>query len=125
MAESEEVEGQVVIEDRPNVVMGQRVPVKIGHPDTYFYSNVAGVSVSPMDVRIDFGDVTPQGRTTAVLGIALSPEHAAGLALLLIQQVKNFEAEYGLVRNKTWSAMRDTALAEEAAKAVKDAKTSQ
>jgi hypothetical protein len=56
--------------------------IEIGPPDSYVYSNVSSVSISPLDFRIHFADVVPMGttvQTKTILGITLPPEHAAGL----------------------------------------------
>jgi hypothetical protein len=89
-----------------------RKKITIEHAESYLYSNVAGVSISPMDIRIDFADVTAQGKTKTVAGITLSPEHAAQLVLLLMTQLQNFEKDFGDIRTPHWKALKEKTLKE-------------
>ncbi len=97
--------------------------IRVDPPDSYVYSNVAGVSISPWDIRINFADVNvvnegEQG-FKAVIGIVMPPEHAAGLAMLLTRQLKQYEDQFGEIRHEPWQAMKarnaklQTALAKE------------
>lgn len=92
----------------------------IEQPDSYVYSNVAGVSITPWDVRINFADVNPEittagddnsidaGPIKALTGIIMPPEHAAGLAILLFEQLHVFEKQFGKIRNRHWRSMSDS-----------------
>jgi len=86
------------------------INVSVPPAEKYLYSNVAGVSVSPWDFRINFAEIQPVGEEVVahnVAGIVLPAEHAASLTLLLIQQLRNFERAYGLLRNPEWEPFRE------------------
>jgi hypothetical protein len=99
---------------------GKRVnlQVEILPPDTYTYSNISSVSITPWDLRLNFGDFNPDEiigteskKIKATAGITLPAEHAAGLLVLLMQQLQLFEAQFGLIRHPKWQEMRRNALA--------------
>lgn len=98
--------------------------VKVGPPESYVYANLAGISVSPMDIRIHFADVSPTKgediQATTVAGVIMTPEHASSLVLLLMSQLTSYESQFGAIRSPKWRAMVDQAT-EQAARAVKDA----
>lgn len=89
----------------------ETIQVRIEPPASYTYSNIAGVAVTPWDIRINFADVhdgnsgkaEEQRQAPTLAGIAMPPEHAAGLALLLIEQLRAFEKSFGAVRHAKWS----------------------
>lgn len=88
--------------------------LEIVPPDNYHYSNVSAISISPWDIRINFADVSPQHeqaieKRIADIGIILPPEHAAGLALLLMDQLRLFESQFGPIRHGKWNAMSGAA----------------
>jgi hypothetical protein len=88
--------------------------ITIEPPDSYVFSNVASIAVSPWDIRVNFVDVVPRpdskdGRFKASVGITMPPECAAGLALLLIEQVRSFEDQFGAIRNPKWIAKKEAA----------------
>lgn len=106
-------------QDKPTQVIGVEpqgtkvinFTLKIDPPGSYIYSNVAGVSISPWDIRINFADVNVTDEGTeqvfkAVAGIIMPPEHAAGLVLLLTGQLKQYESQFGDIRNPQWQAMK-------------------
>jgi hypothetical protein len=108
MAENEQSASAVEPEEARMVSLR----IEIDPPSAYTYSNVAGVSISPWDIRINFADVNPvEGQTNvkAVVGVTVPPEHAAGLAILLIDQLKRYEAQFGQIRHPKWQAMRSMA----------------
>lgn len=88
--------------------------IEIEPPETYVYSNVAGVTVTPWDVRINFADVNVRNDANAlcktVVGVVMPPEHAAGLALLLMDQLHLFEAQFGKIRHRAWRAIAENAI---------------
>jgi len=84
--------------------------VKIEPAETYIYSNVAGVSIAPWDIRINFAEVQPRGDdviSRTVAGIVMPPEHAVALALTLMQQLRIYEKQFGLIRHPAWAALRE------------------
>ena len=83
--------------------------VDVQPSESYTYTNVSAVSISPFDIRINFADATPYGtesKTTTVIGLVIPPEHAAGLAILLCAQALNFEEQFGPIRHKQWKEFR-------------------
>jgi hypothetical protein len=83
--------------------------VTIEAADTYIYSNVAGISIAPWDIRINFAEVQPRGDqvvSKTVAGIVMPPEHAAALAMLLLAQLHHFEAQFGAIRHPEWVKMK-------------------
>src|SRR5690348_14185810 len=95
----------------PEVAETRNVRIEIEPPDSYVYSNVAALSISPWDFRIHFADVTPteneNAKFKAVVGIVMPPEHAAGLMFLLKDQLSKFEQVGGPIRHPRWQAMVD------------------
>lgn len=97
--------------------------VTLEPPDSYVFSNVAAVAVTPWDIRINFVDVVPspqskEGRFKAKIGVTMPAECAAGLALLLIDQLRAFESQFGSIRNEKWANAQKKA-AETTAKLLK------
>ncbi|MEO8053411.1 MAG: DUF3467 domain-containing protein [Acidobacteriota bacterium] len=94
----------------PEEVQMVEFSIKIEASDTYVYSNVAGISISPWDLRINFADVNVVNKKDeafkAVMGIVMPPEHAAGLTLLLMRQLRNYEEQFGAIRHPDWQAMK-------------------
>lgn len=88
--------------------------IEIEPADSYVYSNVGSISVSPWDIRINFADVTPtteqNTKFKAVIGVVMPPEHAAGLAILLMDQLQVFENQFGPIRHPKWHAISRAAL---------------
>ena len=89
--------------------MIRSVQIEVLPPDSYVYSNVAGLSLTPWDIRIHFADVSPSQedlpKYKASVGIVMPPEHAAGLMFLLMDQLKHFERNSGPIRLARWQAM--------------------
>ena len=89
-----------------------QIQLKISPPDQYIYSNVVGVSISPWDIRLNFGDYVPTSEPKTIkasVGLTMSPEHAASLAILLRDQVALYEEQFGEIRQKQWREMREEA----------------
>ena len=107
MAEQEQARNQELEAEAPEKL---QLKIKIEHAESYIYSNVAGVSISPMDIRVDFADVTMDGKAKTVAGITMSPEHAAGFVLLMLSQLHNFENQFGDIRTAKWKEMKMSAL---------------
>jgi hypothetical protein len=104
-SDEERQEIQAGIHGEPRSVS---VKVSIDRSESYIYSNIASVTLSPMDIRIDFADATVEGKTKTVAGITMSPEHAAGLVIILTQQLKHFEKQFGAIRSPQWKAMKQS-----------------
>jgi len=89
--------------------------------DHFTYSNIAAFSTSLMDIRISFGEFLPDGTSVPRVGVVMSPEQAAVLAMLLLSQVNSYEQSFGKIRDPRWRYFADTA-AEKAAKALQEGK---
>jgi hypothetical protein len=103
-------------ENYPTPVMEELPPEKrnvtilIDAADQHHYSNVASVTISPWDIRLNFADVDVSDEThrhKAHHGIVMPVEHAAGLVFLLTNQLKAFEAQFGKIRHPKWRKMMD------------------
>ncbi len=95
-------------------VQNVQFTTKIEPPDAYVYSNVAGMTISPWDIRIHFADVVPtagggEAKAKTVVGVLMPPEHAAALTLLLMTQLANFERQFGPIRHPRWAGLRASA----------------
>src|SRR5580704_7833938 len=75
------------------------VQLHIPFPETFVYSNVSAYSTSMMDIHVSFAEALPNKSVVAKVGIAMTAEHAAHVALSLIQQLLFFEERFGEVRN--------------------------
>jgi hypothetical protein len=81
---------------------GKEITLNVPMAKSFVYSNVAAFSVSFMDIRISFGEAMPDQTAEARVGIVMPPEHAAYLALMLLEQVQIFERTFGPVRHPQW-----------------------
>ena len=119
-----ENENEVLQPDFPKVAPMRQIlyNVKVEPAQTYLYSNVAGLAISPWDMRINFAEVQPTGGdgviAKTVAGIVLTPEHAAGLALLLFMQLMAYEKQFGQIRHPAWAHVRTGLNEEELARGV-------
>jgi len=107
---AEENERHPGIETEPPEMV--EVSVKVEAAESYVYSNICGISVSPLDIQINFADVSTgytkqETRIKTVVGVILTPEHAAALAILLTTQLHNYERQFGTIRHRQWKAMRE------------------
>jgi Protein of unknown function (DUF3467) len=94
-AETEQAESET---ERVNLT------IEIGPPQSpYVYANLVAVAISPLDVRLNFADVTPGGKSETKVGVVLAPEHAAGLVEALTEQLRLFEKQFGPIRNRGWN----------------------
>ena len=103
-----------ILESKTASVVGQpdkivNIQTVVEPAEEYVYSNIAGMSISPWDVRINFAELLPnpstseqKARTKTVAGIVMTPEHAAGLVLLLMRQLIAYELNIGPIRNEEW-----------------------
>jgi hypothetical protein len=80
--------------------------IEIEYPESFIYANVASVSFSQLDCRIVYAEVLPDGRTFTKAGIVMPPEHAAALALVLINHVQAYEKRFGQIRLQHWQDMK-------------------
>ncbi|MGA3018090.1 MAG: DUF3467 domain-containing protein [Bryobacteraceae bacterium] len=84
----------------------------IPFPETFIYSNVSAYSASMMDMHISFAEALPDRTVVPRVGIVMTPEHAAHVALSLLQQLKFYESQFGAIRNPEWLAYKMRALAD-------------
>ena len=63
------------------------------------YANYVGVTTTPWDVRLNFGEiVTATPEKLAVIefaSVVMSPQHAKSLLLVLAQQLAEYEKQHG------------------------------
>jgi hypothetical protein len=86
----------------------EEVTMTVPFPEAFVYTNVSAMSVSQMDVRIGFAEVGPlEGKPISRVGVAMPLEHAAQLALNLLQQLMFFEKNFGPIRNRQWRRFMD------------------
>lgn len=78
---------------------GKTVTVQIDGAEQYIYSNATAIAISPMDIRIDFADVTARGRKSTIVGVILSPEAAKFMHTILGEQLERFEQAFGQIRS--------------------------
>src|ERR1035437_254901 len=102
------MESDKTLTEQPIMTTGElkERAVKIPFPPSFAYSNCAEFSLSAMDFRISFAEVTQDGNAEAKVGIVMPPEQAAMLALMLLQQLKTFEERFGSIRLPAWRAMQ-------------------
>jgi len=65
--------------------------------------------MSLFDLRIGFGEAMPDRTVKPRVGVVMSPEQAAILALLLIGQVAQYEKNFGPLRDPRWREFADQA----------------
>lgn len=83
----------------------------IPFPDDFVYSNASAIGTSLMDIHISFAEVLPFGTIRAKVGIVIPAEHAAQLAMNLLEQITLYERTFGQLRHPEWSKFRDQAKA--------------
>lgn len=76
--------------------------LQIPFPSSFVYSNASALSASFMDLRIGFAEVMQNRTIEPRVGIVMPPEHAAQLALNLLQQLYAFERNFGEIRHPAW-----------------------
>jgi len=81
------------------------IEVAIPFASSWTYANVFAFSLSPMDIRISFGEALPDGKAEARAGIVMTPDQAAFLALALVRQINEFEQRFGAIRNPLWKTV--------------------
>jgi len=60
-----------------------------------------------MEIRLGFAEAMQDGRAVPKVGIVMPPEAAAVIALVLFQQVKTYEQNFGEIRHPLWKAMKE------------------
>jgi Protein of unknown function (DUF3467) len=83
----------------PDLAAGGQVQVQI--PEQHFevlYSDQAFVSHTPVGFTLDFAQLTPQvGLSRVVARVGMSATHLKLLVGVLSENLKHFEAQYGVV----------------------------
>ena len=82
------------------------VEIQIPFPDSFTYANCVAFSLSLTEVRLSFAEALQNNTAVAKVGIVMPPETAAVLALVLLQQVKTYEAKFGEIRHPMWKATK-------------------
>ena len=80
--------------------------VSIPFPESFVYANCAAFSIGQMEIRISFAEAMQTGNAVAKAGIVLPPEAAAVIAMVLFDQVRKFEQNFGEIRHPMWKAMK-------------------
>jgi hypothetical protein len=93
------------MEHEGDVELVQRT-VHIPFPETFVYSNCAAFALSLMEFRLGFAEAMPDGKAVSRVGVAMPPEAAAVLALVLFKQLKTYEQKFGEIRHPLWRAMK-------------------
>jgi hypothetical protein len=91
-------------ESKPEEGSGiEQKTIHIPFPETYIYSNCAAFSLSLMEFRIGFAEaITGQDKVFPRVGITMTPEAAAVIALTLVQQLTHYEKNFGEIRHPAW-----------------------
>ncbi|HYW43931.1 MAG TPA: DUF3467 domain-containing protein [Bryobacteraceae bacterium] len=80
--------------------------VHIPFPETFTYANCAAFAISQMEIRLGFAEAMQDGKAVPKVGIVLPPEAAAVIAIVLFQQVRTYEENFGEIRHPLWKAMK-------------------
>lgn len=83
----------------------QRMSFQFTHEEEapHFYANNTQVTISPFDVRLIFGEIVKADLEKATLivrlqaSVAMSPQHAKAMLLLLKRQLDLYESKFGSV----------------------------
>jgi hypothetical protein len=83
----------------PDLPAGGQIQVQIPEPRfEVLYSDQAFVSHTPVGFTLDFAQVTPQlGLSRVVARVGMSATHLKLLVGVLTENLKHFEAQYGVV----------------------------
>lgn len=93
-------------EDLGNSIIKEKT-VHIPFPQEFIYANCAAFGVSQMEIRIGFAEAMQNGSAVSKVGVVLPPEAAAVIAMVLFQQVRIFEENFGEIRHPAWKAMKE------------------
>jgi len=80
--------------------------IHIPFPDSFAYANCCAFSIGQTEIRLGFAEAMQDGKAIPKCGVVLPPETAAVIALVLFQQVKTYEENFGEIRHKMWKAMK-------------------
>jgi hypothetical protein len=80
--------------------------VHIPFPETFVYANCCAFAIGQMEIRMGFAEAMQDGKAVPKAGIVMTPETAAVTALVLLQQVKTYEENFGEIRHPIWKAMK-------------------
>ena len=89
--------------DSPTI---KQVMLEIPFPETFVYANCTAFAMSHMDFHLSFAEAGPNNKITAKVGIVMPAEHAATLALTLVQQLVDYEKAFGPIRQPAWREVR-------------------
>jgi Protein of unknown function (DUF3467) len=65
------------------------------------YTNHTNFQISPIDLRLTFGETKPRGEETVVelkTSVVMSLQHAKLLAIMLTENLANYEKHFGPIR---------------------------
>ncbi|MBZ5626342.1 MAG: DUF3467 domain-containing protein [Acidobacteriia bacterium] len=92
-------------EGQPDSAIMQRT-VHIPFPENFAYANCCAFAIGQMEIRLGFAEAIQTGKAISKVGVVMPPEAAAVLALVLLQQVHIYEANFGEIRHPAWKAMK-------------------
>jgi hypothetical protein len=92
-------------EGQPAAVL-QQSTIHIPFPESFVYVHCAAFSISQMEIRLGFAEAMQDGRAVSKVGVVMPPEAAAVIAMVLFQQVKTYEENFGEIRHPLWKAMK-------------------
>ena len=97
---------EIPLTEAPSGVAKQGM-VHIPFPESFVYANCCAFAIGQMEIRLGFAEAMQDGRAVPKVGIVMPPEAAAVIALVLFQQVKTYEHNFGEIRHPLWKAMKE------------------
>jgi hypothetical protein len=91
---------------QPGEGIAKERTLHIPFPETFTYVNCAAFAISLTELRLGFAEAMQDGDAVPKVGIVLTPEAAAVIALLLLQQVRTYEENFGEIRHPLWKAQK-------------------
>jgi hypothetical protein len=97
---------EIPLTEAPLGMAKQRM-VHIPFPESFVYANCCAFAIGQMEMRLGFAEAMQDGRAVPKVGIVMPPEAAAVIALVLLQQVRTYEENFGEIRHPMWKAMKE------------------
>ena len=96
---------EIPLTEAPSGKATQRV-IHIPFPESFVNANCCAFALGQMEIRLGFAEAMQDGRAVPRVGIVMPPEAAAVIALVLLQQVKTYEENFGEIRHPLWKDMK-------------------
>jgi hypothetical protein len=106
MSDEPEIVGLPVAEGQTDIGKAKQRMVFVPFPESFVYSNCCAFAIGQMEIRLGFAEAMQDGKAVPKVGIVMPPEAAAVIALVLLQQVKAYEASFGEIRHPMWKAAK-------------------